>query len=209
MLRNTVLVMIVLFLFKALYLAPTYLSGWLGSAGNPKTRSFLADLRLGLRRRPILVTALIFGLVYVIATFTSLEPRISFWGSYDRQEGTYTYLTYIVLFLLIASHLRHWVQVERLVTTIVFASIPVCAYSWLQHFNNDPLVWADASQSALRTPSTMGNPIFLAAYVLMTVPFTLYRLVLRYQQFFTRDRQGNTDAAIMWTGLGLAGTQQR
>ncbi len=204
-LRNTVLVMVVLVLFKVLALAPAYLAAWLGTTDGPRTRSFTQDLRRALARRPIVVATLVFGLVYILATITSIEPRISFWGSYDRQEGTFTYLCYIALSLIVATHLRTWPQVERLITAIVFASIPVSAYSLLQHFNGDPLVWADGNQTALRTPSTMGNPIFLAAYVLMTVPFGLYRLVLRGQDLLARLAANSLHPFPVWQAVAVAG----
>ena len=104
---------------------------------------------------------------------------------------------------MIATHLRTWAQVERLVTAIVVSSVPAASYSWIQHFTQDPLQWG--SDAAIRTPSTLGNPIFLAAYVLMTVPFTLYRLLLRIQAVLANSRAGVGDAPAIWTALGAFG----
>ena len=103
----------------------------------------------------MVIAALVFAFVYVLATFDSLLPATSFWGSYDRMEGTYTYLTYITLFLLMVGHMRSWDQFERVATAIIFSSIPCAAYSWVQRFNLDPLVWGGSGPTAaMRTPST-------------------------------------------------------
>ncbi len=205
LMRNTVLAMVVVLMIKGLYLAPINLARWFGTQEAPATAKILDDARLALRRRPIFVAAFVFGFVYILATVTSIAPRISFWGSFDRLEGTYTYLTYITLFLILGSHVRTWNQVERIISVIILASVPVAAYSWLQHFNNDPFVWADGSQTALRTPSTLGNPIFLAAGLLMAVPFTLYRLVLGGLRLVKMDIEDVTGPAQIWTALATVG----
>ena len=205
LMRNTVLAMVVVLMIKGLYLAPINLARWFGVQEGPGNARILDDARHALRRRPIFIAALVFGFVYILATISSIAPRISFWGSFDRLEGTYTYLTYITLFLILGSHVRTWNQVERIVSVIILASVPVAAYSWLQHFNNDPFVWADGSQTALRTPSTMGNPIFLAAGLLMAVPFTLYRLALCVLRLIKMDLQDITGAEQVWGALAAIG----
>ncbi|HEY8284101.1 MAG TPA: O-antigen ligase family protein [Chloroflexota bacterium] len=205
LMRNTVLFMVVVLMIKGLYLAPINFARWFGTQETPPSGKLLDDTRQALRRRPIYIAALVFGFVYILATITSIAPRISFWGSFDRLEGTYTYLTYITLFLILGSHVRTWNQVERIVSVIILASVPVAAYSWLQHFHNDPFVWADGSQTALRTPSTMGNPIFLAAGLLMAVPFTLYRLALGILRMIKMDLQDITGSAQVWGALATVG----
>jgi tetratricopeptide (TPR) repeat protein len=208
LMRDGVLIMVILFLVKAVYLTPHYLARWSG-VGEDK-QSFGADLTEGLRRRPMAVAALAFAFVYLLATFRSLLPAISFWGSYDRMEGAYTYLTYITLFLLMASHIRSWTQCERLATAVILASVPPSVYSWAQHFKVDPLIWGGSGDDAsLRTPSTLGNPIFLGGYLLMAVPFTLYRLVQRVVRCLqppdTSDGQGLTMGLYLGTvGYGAA-----
>ncbi len=205
LMRNTTLAMIVVLLIKGLYLAPINLGRWFGTREGQPTGSIVADAKGALHRRPIVIAALVFGFIYILATITSIEPRISFWGSFDRMEGTYTYLTYITVFLIMCSHVRTWAQVERAITIIILASVPVAAYSWLQHFNNDPFVWADGNQTALRTPSTMGNPIFLAAALLMAVPFTFYRLGWGMVRLAKTNPSDEGSAGQLWTVLATAG----
>lgn len=205
LLRNTTLAMIVVLLIKALYLSPINLARWFGTREDAPITTALSDARGALRRRPIVIAALIFGFIYILATITSIAPRISFWGSYDRMEGTYTYLTYITVFLIMCSQVRTWSQVERIISIVILASVPVAAYSWLQHFNNDPFVWADGNQTALRTPSTMGNPIFLAAALVMAVPFTLYRLGWSIVRLIKTDPNDGSGAAQAWLALATVG----
>ncbi len=177
LLRDIVIVMVVVFLVKAVYTAPYQMLRWSGKLTPDNPGSPGSDVKTWVTHRPIVIAALVFAIVYLLATFDSLLPATSFWGSYDRMEGTYTYLTYITLFMLMVGHMRSWTQFERVATAIIFSSIPCAAYSWVQRFNLDPLVWGGSGPTAaMRTPSTLGNPIFEAAFLLMTVPFTLHRL---------------------------------
>lgn len=204
LLRNTTLVMMALWGLKALYLAPLYLGQRerIGPSGHPPTLP--QRLRALLKTRPILAAMAVFMVVYLLAMLNSLIPRISFWGSYDRLEGFYTYLNYAAILVLVAAQVRSWAQLERIVTAVIVASVPVCTYSWVQHFKIDPFTWG-GNDVPLRTPSTLGNPIFMAAFVLMTVPFTLYRLILRLQALLAADRPQANGPRVLSASLGIAG----
>lgn len=205
LLRNVVLVMVLLLLLRYLYQAPFYLArGRAEPGGGDAPIAASGGFASRLRRWPIVAAAAVFAAIYLLATIHSIIPSISFWGSYDRLEGFYTYANYLAVFAIFATQVRSWQQIERLVTAVIVSSIPVAAYSWLQHFSQDPLVWGNGAETALRTPSTLGNPIFEAAYVLMAVPFTLYRLVLRLQRLLpaagARAREGGTAWQLAGTG---------
>lgn len=151
------------------------------SKGFPKSNlgtrgtTWLPKLRQSFAANPLPILALLWLGVCGVATLTSIAPRISLWGSYQRQEGLYTTGSYLVIFFSICALMRTRQQLERLITTVLLVSLPVALYGILQHFNLDPLDWGrDVSR---RVSSTMGNPIFLAAFLIMTVPLTLYRLL--------------------------------
>jgi tetratricopeptide (TPR) repeat protein/O-antigen ligase len=127
---------------------------------------------------PLVMPALLLALVYLLTTVTSIVPRLSFWGSYQRLQGTYTTLSYLVIFLLSLLTLRTREQLERLITVILLTSLPISLYGIMQHYGLDPIAWSGAAgEVTLRVISTMGNPIFVAAYLIMVVPLTLSRLV--------------------------------
>lgn len=125
---------------------------------------------------PLAVPVLFMAGVYVLTTITSVVPRISFWGAYARPQGTYTTLSYIAIFFLMWHSLRTRQQLERLIFVLLLTSLPVSLYGIMQHYNLDPLPWI-ATELATRLRSTMGNPIFLSAYLIMVVPLTLRRLL--------------------------------
>lgn len=119
--------------------------------------------------------AIVFVCSYVLSTITSETPFASIWGSYDRLQGLYTFSAYIIIFFLAATHIKRKEQVERIFTAVILTAIPITLYGLLQKCKLDPVPWQQMDPSA-RISSTMGNPIFFAAYIIMVVPLALSRL---------------------------------
>jgi hypothetical protein len=126
-------------------------------------------------RQPFVIPVTLLVLVYLLATLFSVTPRVSWAGSYQRLQGTYTTLSYVVVFALAAATIRRREQINRLVTTIIVTSIPIALYGLLQHYQLDPLPWGGDTQR--RIAGHMGNAIFIAAYLIMAWPLTAVRIV--------------------------------
>jgi len=126
-------------------------------------------------RTPLVLPTIALVAVYALSTLFSITPRVSFWGSYQRLQGTYTTFSYIVIFFLALEGLRRREQLDRLVTVVILVSLPIALYGVMQHHGLDPLPWAG---DVLKRPSSnMGNSIFVSAYLILAVPLTLARLV--------------------------------
>lgn len=136
--------------------ARSLFSGW--SKGNPLT----------------LPTLLLVG-IYIVSTVASLSPSVSFLGSYQRLQGLYTTLSYIVIFLLAASSIRSKAQIDRAISVALVVSFPIAFYGIIQHYFLDPLPWGGDVTS--RVASNMGNAIFVGAYLIMVIPLALGRLI--------------------------------
>jgi len=125
--------------------------------------------------RPLLFLVLALAGTWLLATATSLSPRISLWGSYEWRQGSYTLLCYLALFGLAAARLRSLDQSDRLLIAILFASLPVSLYGIVQYAGLDPLPWQAAVEN--RAVSTLGHPNFLGAYLVMVAPLAAVRLL--------------------------------
>jgi len=145
---------------------------------------------------PLVVPVLLYALVYLLATATSVVPGISFWGSYQRMQGTLTHLSYIALFVAMIATLRRPEQVERVVTMSLAAGVAVAGYGILQHLGLDPLPWR--GDVITRVASTMGNSIFVAAYMIMVVPLALYRLVAERSAAHTAPAPARARTEWLW-----------
>jgi len=150
-------------------------------------------------RIPIVLPTLLLVGVYVLSTITSVVPRVSLWGSYQRLQGTYTTLSYITIFFLMLGNLRTKEQLDRLLNAAIITSLPIALYGLLQHNQLDPLPWA--GDVTFRVASNMGNSIFVAAYLIMIVPLTFARMI---QSAATALKGHETSVKVIFgVGIGL------
>jgi tetratricopeptide (TPR) repeat protein/O-antigen ligase len=178
--RSTATIMVVLWLIKLIE------GGWsAASRSDAPTRMGRASAAmqgaaerglppwLGFLRVPMVVPILVYALVYLFSSILTMTPDATWWGSYQRLQGFYSQISYMTLGLAIIGNMRTRKQAERLVNFIILTSIPVAFYGLLQANRLDPLPWA--GDTATRVASSMGNAIFVAAWLIMAVPYTLYR----------------------------------
>ncbi len=149
------------------------LTAWLVDRIN--LRGSIAGSLRKLLAKPLVLPALLFAFAHVLSTITSVAPHLSLWGSYLRVYGTYNVLCYALFFFLIILNLRTTRQVERLITVALLASLPIALYGVLQHSGFDP-IFPEYDYSS-RVVSTIGNPIFLGAYLIMVIPLAFGRLL--------------------------------
>jgi tetratricopeptide (TPR) repeat protein/O-antigen ligase len=133
---------------------------------------------LGWLRVPMLLPIIVYALAYLLSSLFSVTMDATVFGSYQRLQGTYTQYSYMLLGIMIIANMRTRTQLERLINFMILTSIPVALYGLMQAapllgFKLDPLPWA--GDTATRVASTMGNAIFVAAWLIMIVPLVLYR----------------------------------
>ncbi|GIW08180.1 MAG: hypothetical protein KatS3mg060_2985 [Dehalococcoidia bacterium] len=155
----------------------------------------------GFKANPLAVPVAILALSYVIATVFSVQPMVSIFGSYQRLQGTLNNFLYFALFFLVATGLRNWGRVDRLLSTFIIVSVPVSLYGMAQRLGLDPLPWGGDVQS--RVAGSAGNPIFLGAYLILVIPFILARLIDVLMKVRAGARDGRTIALLCGYGVAL------
>ena len=147
-------------------------------------------------RFPLLAPVFALAVIYILATIFSVTPRVSLLGSYQRFQGAYTTLSYLIIFAALAVHLRRKTQLERLITIIVLTSLPISLYGVLQKYKIDPIPWG--GDTSLRIAANMGNSIFVAAFLIMVFPLTVARIVDSFKAIL-RDEMGLVNHIIRAT----------
>ena len=168
------------------------------SAVQSEEQSTPPSLWQRLRAIPLAIPVLVYVGVYILTTLTSVVPWTSLWGSYQRMQGTYTALSYIMLGVAIVAVVRQREQVERIISMSMITATAVASYGLLQHQGLDPLPWQ--GDVVTRITSSMGNAIFVAAYMIMVVPLALYRLVAAATAVRTAPVDGrHARIELLWT----------
>jgi tetratricopeptide (TPR) repeat protein len=130
-------------------------------------------------RVPLIAPVFALALIYILATIFSVTPYTSLWGSYQRLQGTYTMFSYLLIFAALVVNLRHRSQVQRLISVAILSSLPVSLYGVLQRYRADPVPWGGDVTN--RIASTMGNSIFVAAYLVIVCPLVILRAVESFE----------------------------
>ncbi len=151
-------------------------------------------------RNPIWKAVAVLAVVNILSTLMSIAPHLSWWGSYERMQGLYTTLGYMVLFGVAADKLRSPAQYRRLQFALILTSVPVALYAIVQSFGLDPIAWETTFFG--RSASTLGNPIFLGAYLIMVIPITSERMLCVARSWFS-NRNGQLTYTLHWAALCL------
>ena len=128
-------------------------------------------------RRPLVRPVLLVVGVLLLSTLVSLSPLVSLWGSYQRQQGAYLLLTFVLWALLVATHLRTPAQRCRLAIVVALAGslVALIPFAEALRWHENLLTW--------RPDGTLGNPIFLGAYLIMVIPFTMTLTLAQVRQW--------------------------
>lgn len=117
------------------------------------------------KRGLLLWTTLIFLAIVAVADITAIEPQVSIWGNFERMDGLMTIIHVVLFFIVMSSmlqnHLKKWVP--YFITSLVASTI-TCVMVFRQAGEI-----AQTGASIIRAEVTFGNPIYVAAYLLIHI----------------------------------------
>ena len=141
------------------------------------------------------IIPLIFIVGLGITVFFSINQTQSFFGSYSRQAGYLSFLFYFIWFVLLTFNLlmtdnrvdqkdsrdSFEKKINRIFLVATFSSLVVSLYGILQICGLDFIVWPEDPLLTRRTLSTLGQPNFLASWLLLVIPLSAH-LIFNYKQ---------------------------
>jgi len=156
-------------------------------AGKLRPSNWLSAFNRWLKVHPtrwlLLAAGLFFGSTF-LSTVLSGSFTNSIWGEIPGQDGysAYTVASYGILFAVIATHLKKNAQLSRLLGAMVLMGVLVGLYGGLQHYHHDFFgVTEGSGGGSARVTIFMGNTIFAAAVLAMTVPLTLVAAAMNFR----------------------------
>lgn len=144
-------------------------------------------------RTPLDVPVLLFFLVIVASSVFSLNSLESWVGSSFsiRKEPVPLWISYVVIFWAATNFANDYRKKIRLVTALVLTSVPVSVFAVAQSFGFG-LFYPD-KPAQLQVSSTLGNPIYLGAYLTVIIPVCLGLIMGTSGQ----------KAKVLWTLAGI------
>lgn len=158
-------------------------------------------------KTPLDIPILLFVVSQFISTLFSMDPHVSWFGYYSRfNGGMFSVITYTLLYFAFVTNFTI-IREARMLRVIVTAAAVVALYGVLEHFGIDKNLWVQDVQS--RVFSTLGQPNWLAAYLVSLVPlafalgitgqpviWTTAAVLFFVVTLFTRSRSGYAGLAV-------------
>lgn len=128
-------------------------------------------------RRTILDIPLVLFLIsQILSTIISFDPRTSLLGYYSRfHGGLISSVSYSLLYWAWVSNMN-WKKTKKAIYVLIASAILVSIYGVLEHFGIDKNIWIQDVQN--RVFSTLGQPNWLAAFLVALLPITWSAIVL-------------------------------
>lgn len=152
-------------------------------------------------RRTILdIPLLIFLGSQILSTITSIDIRTSTLGYYSRfHGGLLSSISYSILYWAYVSNMDRE-KTKKAILFLLVSAVLVSIYGVLEHFGIDKNIWVQDVQN--RVFSTLGQPNWLAAWLVALIPLTWVYAISNYQiPIFKQIKKFKIQNYWIWIGL--------
>ena len=137
---------------------------------------FLIKKRSSPRSSSVTLSLTLFVVSYFATTLLSTHRYTSLWGYYSRFNGGFFSLLAFYSIYLILNQFLNKIRTELIIRALFFSGLIISLYAVLQNFGFDKDFWVQDSQA--RAFSTLGQPNWLAAYLLVVLPIPIYHYLI-------------------------------
>ncbi|MEK7154229.1 MAG: O-antigen ligase family protein, partial [Patescibacteria group bacterium] len=117
-------------------------------------------------KHPLLIIFVLFTLLFGVSSIISVNPYLSFWGSLERMGGLWTFLHYLVYFVILISVFRTKEDWFKLLKIAVFVGVLSALYGFGQKTNISFFIGSGGRE---RIFGTMGNAALFAGYQIVNL----------------------------------------
>ena len=105
---------------------------------------------------------LVFIFILILTSFLGINLERSFWSTYERMTGIFTFLHLLAFFIILTSVFKKREDWEKLLSVSILVGVFLC------------IGLISTNQASSRGGGTIGNTSFMAAYLLFNVFFALF-----------------------------------
>lgn len=124
----------------------------------------------------------VFLITLIFPTLLAVDSQLSYFGLYSRFQGLETYFYYILFFILVYVNLLLFQsnyqglkkKIKHIVWAVFASSSLVSLYAIFQYFGYDYFIWAEPALLTKRAFSSLGQPNYLASFLLLAIPLSVY-----------------------------------
>ncbi len=168
----------------------TFLLGVL--MGGVEATDILARLKR-IARSPLAIAVTVFVAMFLLACLFGVDPHNSFWSNFERGEGGFQVLHLWIFFALLVALFRTDRDWWKAFGWFMGAGIVMALYGIGAGFQWQGFIGIPFTQPSYRLQGTIGNPAYVATYLLFLLAYTIYFFLDAYRK---RPRAGGAIAII-------------
>lgn len=136
-------------------------------------------------RKPLVLAVTAFVAAFLLAVFFGVNPSFSFWSNFERGEGGIQIIHLYVFFLLLITLFKEEDDWQRLLRWSIAGALLMVAYGTLAGLGVQGFIGSKFSEAGFRFSGSIGNPAYVAAYLIFAMFYCLYLLVNKYWRKFS------------------------
>ena len=144
-------------------------------------------------KKPLVIAVSVFVLMFLLACFFGIDPKMSFWSNFERGEGGLQILHFYVFFLLLITLFKEEKDWQRMFVMAIIGGLGMAFYGLLAGWGTENFVGTRFSDPGFRFQGSIGNPAYVAAYAIFMLFYAAYLLVSKY-----KDRLLSFGALALW-----------
>lgn len=155
-------------------------------------------------KKPLVLAVSVFVLFYMLAVVFAFDPHGAFWSNFERGEGGFQMIHYFIFFFLLILNFKEekdWKLLFKL--SLVSAGLMIL-YGFLAQtglksglispYQGNPPVGFWARLTVTRFQGSLGNPAYVAPYLMFSIFFSLYL-------WFTSNLKNKIAKISLYSGL--------
>lgn len=151
------------------------------------------ERNIRVRRTLLDIPIALFGLSQLVSALFSIDPHVSWFGYYSRfNGGMWSIITYITLYYAFVTNIT--ANFSSFLKIALGSATVIAAYGVAERLGIDKHLWVQDVQN--RVFSTLGQPNWLAAYIVALLPITMGFSLQSHSTKFTIQK-------YFWTGIAV------
>lgn len=153
----------------------------LGLLSDPRADYYINRIKR-LFRSPVVIAVSVFVLMFLLAGFFGVDPHNSFWSNFERGEGGLQMLTLYIFFLLLTTLFDEEKQWSLLLKCSLVVALLMIGYGVLALLKAPGVVGPSALDAGTRFAGSIGNPAYVAVYLIFILFYAFYLLFTEYRE---------------------------
>jgi len=133
-------------------------------------------------KNPLVIALTVFVVIFLLACFFSIDPKMSFWSNFERGEGGFQMLHLWLFFILLLFLFKNEKDWQKLFKIAVFGGVLMAFYGFLAGLGQAGYIGPQFGVAGYRFQGSIGNPAYVASYSIFMFFYVLYLLFSNYKQ---------------------------